>query len=70
MAKRKRKTDATVYDQRIKEGRGQGYGLDYKPWLLIHDVPSLGLVTRAKGWKTGREHHLLSQLELEYFYLL
>lgn len=26
--------------KRIKDGRGQGMGKDYLPWLTIQDVPS------------------------------
>jgi hypothetical protein len=70
MAKRKRQTDKTVIDKRISDGRGQGRGSGYKPWLLVQDVPSQGLATRIKGWKTKRVHHLLSNLELSYFYVL
>lgn len=28
----------------IKEGRGQGFGNNYKPWLTIRDVSSEGLL--------------------------
>jgi hypothetical protein len=70
MAKRKRKTDQITIEKRIKEGRGQGVRADYKPWLTIQDVPSHGKATRVKGWTTDRVHHLLSQLETSYFYLL
>jgi hypothetical protein len=70
MAKRKRQTNQEVIEKRLKEGRGQGRGADYKPWLLIQDVPSQGLATRIKGWKTKRVHHFLSNLELSYFYVL
>lgn len=70
MAKRKRATNQTVIDRYVKEGRGQGIGYEYKPWLLIQDVASQGLATRIKGWKTNRVHHLHSNFELNYFYLL
>ena len=70
MAKRKRATNQTVIDKRISDGRGLGRGSDYKPWLLVQDVPSQGLATRIKGWKSKRVHHLLSNLELSYFYVL
>lgn len=70
MAKRIRKTDQTAIDKRIREGRGQGSGSDYKPWLTIQDVASQGLVTRERGWKTNRLHQMLSKLELAYFYVL
>jgi len=53
-----------------KKGRGQGHGQNYKPFLYTREVPSLGLATRIKGWKTGRVHHFLSVLERNYFYTL
>jgi hypothetical protein len=52
------------------DGRGQGEGADYNPWLHIQDVPSQGLATRIRGWKTERVHHLLSLIELRFFYTL
>lgn len=70
MAKRRRETTEKSIEQRLKEGRGQGTGAEYQPWLRIQDVPSQGLVHRIKGWKTGRVHHLLSKLELAYFLIL
>ncbi len=54
----------------IKEGRGQGEGIHYKPWLKIQDFPSKGRVHRIKGNKSGRIHHLFSDLERDYFYIL
>lgn len=53
-----------------KEGRGQGTGADYKPWILIHDFPSRGISVRVPGRTTGRIHHLLSRNEEYYFYIL
>ena len=70
MAKRNRSSDQKAIDRRRKEGRGSGRGELYKPWLRIQDVASHGLVTRIKGWKTGRIHHLMSNLELRYFLTL
>lgn len=67
MAKRKRKLNV---DKLIKEGRGTGIGSEYKPWIKIQDVPSLGRSTRLKGIKTGRQHEFLSDMEKNYFYLL
>lgn len=67
MAKRKRIENI---DKMLKEGRGTGIGFEYKPWLRIQDVPSLGRVTRVKGIKTGRQHEFLSDMERNYFYLL
>lgn len=52
------------------EGRGVGELTSYKPWLTIQNVPSSGRVHRIKGWTAQRIHHLLSDLERDYFYLL
>lgn len=54
----------------VGKGHGHGSGPDYKPWLEVRHVPSLGKSSREMGWKTGRIHTLLSQLELRYFYHL
>lgn len=70
MAKRNRTTNPQVIHRRIREGRGQRTGSDYQPWLRVQDVPSRGLSHRIRGWKTEREHHCLSNLELNYFWLL
>ena len=70
MAKHKRVWNENQYRKYLAEGRGQGLLDDYKPWIQIQDFPSQGIVSRVKGRKTGRVHHLMSNLELEYFYLL
>ena len=62
--------DRTRIESFVKEGRGQGEGGAYKPWLTVRDVPSRGRSTREKGWKTGRTHHLLSAHELFAYYCL
>ena len=67
MAKRKRKQNI---EKMIKEGYGSGIGSEYKPWIKIQDIPSLGRVTRVKGIKTNRRHELLSDMERNYFYIL
>lgn len=67
MSKRKRSLST---DKKLKEGRGQGIGVDYKPWVTIQDVPSLGRSTRLKGIKIPRQFEFLSDLERNYFYLL
>nr|WP_175476278.1 transposase [Evansella caseinilytica] len=56
-------------EQWIKQGRGTGIGVDYKPWLKIQDVSSKGRSTRLKGIKTNRQHEFLSDLERNNFYL-
>lgn len=44
---------------RLKDGRGQGYGKDYKPYIQASDnkAPSEGYLIREVGWRTGRIHH-------------
>lgn len=51
----------------IAEGRGQGLGADYLPWLQIQDVPSSGRSHRPFGIKSRRVHHLLSDGEWKCF---
>lgn len=57
-------------NKRIKEGRGQGSGADYSPFIFTHEVSSQGRVHRLFGFKTKRIHHLLSDLELAIFLIL
>ena len=52
------------------EGRGAGEGRNYLPWFTVQDVSSTGHVSRILGWKTHRQHHLLSSLETSLFYVL
>ncbi|MGH0510461.1 TnsA endonuclease N-terminal domain-containing protein [Bacillus paranthracis] len=70
MSKRKTELTEKKIAEMEKEGRGQGTGEDYKPWINIQDFPSNGLATRGKGWKTNRIHQFLSKLERDYFYVL
>lgn len=51
-----------------KQGRGKGNLKTYQPWITVRDVSSKGFSHRIKGWKTKRVHHLLSNLELSFFY--
>lgn len=59
-------------ENRLKNGRGQGIGKDYTPYIQAHDnkVASEGWITRHLGWKTGRIHHTLSEHEKNYLYYL
>lgn len=51
----------------VKQGRGQGAGADYLPWLCVSDVPSRGFSHRVWGELTHRIHHLLSYLEYQVY---
>jgi hypothetical protein len=70
MAKRRYEFDESKLTRFLKEGRGEGHGANYKPWLTIQDVSSSGRVSRLHGWKTDRLHHLLSDHETDLFFLL
>ena len=70
MAKRSNDWDSNKLNRWIKEGRGQGEGKEYKPWLTVQDFPSMGRETRVFGWTTQRIHHFFSDTQLKYFYLL
>lgn len=68
---KKRYWNTEVKNKRwLKEGRGQGRGSNYKPWLTVRDVASEGRSHRIFGHLTNRTHHLLSDLELATFLLL
>ena len=69
MSKRQRGFTRKKYEKWLKEGRGQGYDKEYKPWLTIQDVPSNGEATRIHGIKIDRQHDLLSRNEKNYFYI-
>ncbi len=68
MAKYRYAMDEQKIARFIKEGRGKGEGQDYKPWLKIQDVPSIGRSSRPYSHKTGREHHFLSDIENAAFF--
>lgn len=70
MGKRRPRWDEAHYHQYLKEGRGQGTGADYRPWVNIHGFPSHGVSARVLGRTTGRIHEFLSRNEEYYFYLL
>ncbi len=66
MTRNRRQTGEAAIQKLIREGKGQNEHAEYQPWLNVRDVPSRGLSTRRKGWKTGRVHHFLSKLEKKY----
>ena len=70
MAKHRAKWNCKRYHKLIDEGRGQGTGSEYRPWITIHDLASRGVVSRVPGRTTGRIHHLLSRNETAFFYIL
>lgn len=61
----RRKSDGS----KIRDGFGLGRGKYYEPFIRIHEFGNKGRSHRILGWKTGRVHHLLSDVEL-YFFLI
>lgn len=70
MGRRRSKWCFETYIRYLNNGRGQGDLGSYLPWITIYDFPSKGKVVRIQGMKTGRIHHLMSQLEKIFFILL
>ena len=70
MAKRNNNWDSKKLDRWIKEGRGQGEGENYKPWLTIQDFPSMGRVTRVFGWTTQPNSSFFLRYAIEIFLLI
>jgi TnsA endonuclease C terminal./TnsA endonuclease N terminal. len=70
LAKRKRGFTNEKYEKWLKETRGMGNGHNYKPWLTIQDVPSIGRVSRLVGIKSKRQHDFFSDNETNYFYIV
>ena len=54
-------------DEKRLKTRGKGTGVEYQPFVFIHELSSAGESVRAPGLITGRVHHLLSGLELAAF---
>ncbi len=69
MAKRSTGWSEEKFKRYIKEGRGQGEGKGYKPWLSIQDFPSKGRATRVLGLSSKRMHSFFSDIETKCFYL-
>jgi hypothetical protein len=70
MSKHHRVWNQSAHEKYLREGRGRGNGIAYLPWVRIQDFASRGVVSRVKGRTTGRVHHLMSNNELAYFYIL
>jgi hypothetical protein len=51
----------------LRQGRGQGRGKDYKPWITVQDFSSRGRVHRRLGRATNRVTHLFSDMEEDVF---
>ncbi|MDT3705057.1 MAG: hypothetical protein ROZ36_19185 [Thermincola sp.] len=47
MAKHSRNWNQGVYEKYLREGRGQGEGPGYTPWIRVQDFASKGIVSRS-----------------------
>jgi len=70
MGKNKYVRDEKKIQELMAEGRGTGQGVDYTPWLYVHEVPSIGRSHRVPGAASKRVHHLLSDIEYSVFLVL
>jgi hypothetical protein len=70
MPSRIKRVSGEAIEQRLALGFGLGAGPDYMPWYRTCDVPSRGTCSIITGWRHGREHHLLSRNERNFFYVL
>lgn len=70
MPSRRKILTGDARDRRLAAGFGSGEGAGYRPYLRVSDVPSNGTCSIITGWKCGREHHLLSRNERNYFFCL
>lgn len=70
MSIRKADTTEANIEKKIKKGRGQGEKEKYKPWIMVGDFSNKGRGHRIHNPFTRRTHHLLSDLEANYFYIL
>jgi len=57
------------FERALKNKYGIGQGSTYKPWLRIQDVKSNGTRSLIYGRKSQRDHHMMSSIESEHFYL-
>lgn len=55
--------------QRLKEKRGSGTGMNYNPFIHIQELSSTGESIRVKSATVGRLHHLISGIEFSAFLL-
>lgn len=70
MPRQRRKMTGDAIPKLIAEGRGQGAGEKYQPWIKVQDFSSYGQANRDLGATTGRQHDYFSRLEYHYHLIL
>jgi hypothetical protein len=63
-------TAIVLIEKKIKEGRGQGTGRNYRAWIDVARVPGWGRDNFPLGLTTGRDHQFHTDREYHYFRLL
>lgn len=63
MFRRNKRFTKATHERRLKEGRGQGDGAHYRPYIYVQDFSSRGQSNRDFGLTTKRQHDLFSKLE-------
>jgi hypothetical protein len=63
MPRQKREISEATLEKLVKEGRGQGEGQDYQPFVKVQDFSSFGQANRDFGNTTQRQHDYFSKLE-------
>ena len=57
------------FERALKNKYGIAQGSEYKPWLRVQDVKSIGKRSLIYGRKSQRDHHMMSSIESQHFYL-
>lgn len=70
MARGIQKWSEAVVERFEKEGRGQGEGVEYKPWINVGEFSSRGRTHDPVGIKVPRAHQLFSDNEYHFFLML
>ena len=65
-AKRYTRNESDIQEL-LRRGRGKGVREKYLPYLFVRDVPSSGRSHRVYGRRSGRVHHLLSDIEYAHY---
>lgn len=58
------------YQKRIAEGRCQGYGADYEPFIKANEARSVGTASTIWDPLEGRQIHCLSTVEKNVYYMI
>src|SRR4051794_173481 len=69
MARKSKGWNDSKLKRYISDGRGQGEE-EYKPWIKVSEIPSIGRVSRIFSRKMNRVMQLFSDVQSMIYYLL